>query len=80
MAFKLPTLGEFFLMVLSGTGVVVLAPVIAGFLGNFEPLTGILATEIIPDVISIGLALAAGIAHLIVQLVVETFIKKKVIL
>ncbi len=46
------------LLVLSGSAVVVLTPLIAGAIGGID----FMATEIIPGLLSIGTALSAGVA------------------
>ena len=57
--------------VVLGTGVVILTPIVAGFLSGIEPLT----FELVPGMLSIGTALAAGASAFVLQLGIEKFLK-----
>jgi hypothetical protein len=65
---------EMGLTLLLGTGVVVLTPIVAGFLGT----TGLefLDKDIIKEVLTIGTTISAGISAFAVQWAIERFIKK----
>ena len=61
------------LTTLLGTSVVVLTPIIGGFLGGVD----FLAFEIIPNILSLGIVLSAGIAAFVTDLAITKWLRYK---
>jgi uncharacterized membrane protein (DUF485 family) len=59
------------LSLLLGSGVVVLTPIIAGLVSGI----GFMATEIIPNVLSIGEAISAGVAAFATSWVIAKYLR-----
>lgn len=62
---------ELGLVTLLGTSVVILTPILTGFVSGI----GFMATEIIPGVIDIGTALAAGTSAWISSFVIDKWLR-----
>lgn len=60
------------LMVLLGSGVIILTPILAGVVKDIA----LFSWEIIPGVISIGTALSAGISALLMDLGITAWLRK----
>ena len=60
------------LMVLLGSGVIILTPILAGVVKDIA----LFSWEIIPGVISIGTALAAGVSALLMDLGITAWLRK----
>ena len=59
------------LAVVMGSGVIVLTPIVAGFVSGIE----LMATEIIPGMLTLGTAVAAGLSAFVADLAITKWLK-----
>ena len=62
---------EIGLTVLMGSGVVILTPILAGMMSGIE----LMAFEIVPNILSVGTAIAAGVSAFVVDLAITKWLR-----